>query len=120
METATDLELKISLDGYELVLSRTINLFSRKLTICFENLTFDFEFLSKKHRNVSAECTKKENGETTGFDIEIYDSDTEVHGILAPMEIGRGGGHDYYISLTGMHGLGNHRQVIFNLLRRPL
>jgi len=120
METATDLELKISLDGYELVLSRTINLFSRKLTICFENLTFNFEFLSKKRRNASAECTKKENGETTGFDIEIYDSDTEVHGILAPMEIGRGGGHDYYISLTGLHGLGNHRQAVFNILRRPL
>jgi len=120
METATDSELKISLDGYELVMSRVINMFSRKLVVCFENLVFSFEFLRKKVQNTSAECAKKENGDATGYNIKIYDSDTEVHGLLNPMEIGMADGHNYYISLVGMHGLGNHRQVVFNLLRRSL
>ena len=114
-----DPELKIFFDGYELVMSRTINLSDGKLTVCFENLAFNFEFLCKKRHNASAECTKKENGETTIFNIKVYDSDTEVHGLLNPMEIGRDDGHNYYISLVGMHGLGNYRQVVFNLLRCP-
>jgi len=81
METATDLELEIFIDNYELVMSRTVNLFSRKLTVCFDNLVFDIEFLRRKHRNASAECAKKENGDTTDYNIKIYDSDTGVHGL---------------------------------------
>jgi len=120
METATDLELNILIDGYELVMSRVINLFNRKLTIYLNNVTFDFEFLRKKYRNASAEYVKSEDGETSAYDIKIFDSDTEIHGLLTPMEVGKVYDYNYYISLVGRHGSGNYRQVVFNLLRRSL
>ena len=111
-------QLSISIDGYELLNSMTINLFNRIFTVCFENLIFNVEFLSKKSGNASAEYVKSEHGETATFNIKIYDADTDFHGILDPMKIGEADGYNYYISLIGMYGFKNYRQVTFNLLRR--
>ena len=113
-----NIDVKISIEEYEVVSSGIINLFSKEFKIYINGITLIFEFLKDDDENAVAHFMGNTEGENT-LRLKIFNmKNALVEGFYKPTRIGIVNGKEFFINFSAwsLDVQNNIRSLAYNLI----